>query len=273
MELNTQSKDKYDLYAIIDTALKQIEANKVEPGFTAEIEKRRNTPVKIFHTNDELLRIFAYLIAYSQNANSDNIKKLINGKSLDNAFAGFDTAIVSQLNPFQVLDDHWKTISAMRFEAKVFHIIGIARKLHRDRSIVEIFQKIDALLSVWRVDDLDDFWKAFDVLLAKLKKHKVNFFQSTTSLLHLLMEMGYDCVKPDLAVMRAAQELHLITDEKGDQNLRQVVRTLQEYALLRGLKPSVVDFYFLIRGGQKWARQFVHERYYQEMPASINKPR
>ncbi len=45
------------------------------------------------------------------------------------------------------------------------------------------------------------------MLLKVMKNHKVSFFGSNTSLLHLLLEIGYDCAKPDLVVMKVAKKI------------------------------------------------------------------
>ncbi len=54
--------------------------------------------------------------------------------------------------------------------------------------------------------DLDRGKTLFDsnlgplLLLLVLKKEKMPFFRRTTSLLHFLLSVGYDCIKPDIIV-------------------------------------------------------------------------
>ncbi len=52
--------------------------------------------------------------------------------------------------------------------------------------------------------DIPIFWAAFDGLRARLIERDFPFVKERTSLLHLLMELGYDCAKPDSAVLKAA---------------------------------------------------------------------
>ena len=89
------------------------------------------------------------------------------------------------------------------------------------------------------------------------KQKKIPFFQSTTSLLHFLLDAGYDCIKPDLVVMKVASKIKIVDSEKGDKNFRATVRKIQQYSLDRNIRPTIVDFYFLIDEGQRGAKKFV----------------
>ena len=75
---------------------------------------------------------------------------------------------------------------------------------------------------------------------------------------------GYDCVKPDLVVMKVAKKLNIVDNVLGDKNFRKTVRFIQEYSIDRKIRPSVVDFYFLIDEGQMGARKFVKPEFYQK---------
>lgn len=99
--------------------------------------------------------------------------------------------------------------------------------------------------------DIEKFWFGFDILLKTLKENKISFFQSTTSLLHFLLDSGYDCVKPDLVVMKVAKKLNFVETESGDKNFRKAVRAIQEYSINRNTRPTIIDFYFLIDEGQR----------------------
>jgi hypothetical protein len=81
------------------------------------------------------------------------------------------------------------------------------------------------------------------------------FLGNITTLLHLLLDMGYDCVKPDIILLKFANEIG-ITDKK------KFVRILQEYSLLRNIRPSIIDLYLLIYGKQLGAKHFVNPEYY-----------
>jgi hypothetical protein len=56
--------------------------------------------------------------------------------------------------------------------------------------------------------------------------------------------------------MNVAQQLGIV-ESTGEKGLIKTVKTIQEYALLREIRPSVIDFYFLVFGEQEWAKQFV----------------
>ena len=111
--------------------------------------------------------------------------------------------------------------------------------------------------------DIENFWKGFDKLLKTLKENKIPFFQSTTSLLHFLLDSGYDCVKPDLVVMKVSKKLKFVEEVTGDKNFRKAVRTIQEYSLNRNIRPTIVDYYFLIDEAQRGAKKYVTEEFYK----------
>lgn len=52
------------------------------------------------------------------------------------------------------------------------------------------------------------------------------------------------------------------TKKQEEQDLENTVRVIKEYGISRGIRPSVVDFYLLIEGGQTWARSHVQGSYY-----------
>ena len=88
------------------------------------------------------------------------------------------------------------------------------------------------------------------------------FFKQSTSLLHFLLHIGYDCIKPDVIIMKVAKELGIVSSNSEKEKL-QVVRFVQLYSISRRMRPSIVDFYLLIYGGQRWAKQFVHPSFYE----------
>ena len=95
-----------------------------------------------------------------------------------------------------------------------------------------------------------------------MKNVKMPFYQSSTTLLHLLMMLGFDCIKPDTIVMRVAiEELGIVGSEKRENDRIGVVRDIQDYSVNNKIKPSIVDFYLLIEGGQTWARKFVDNEF------------
>ena len=75
--------------------------------------------------------------------------------------------------------------------------------------------------------------------------------------------MGYDCVKPDLVIMKVAKKIGMIEKQSGEKNLTKAVKMIQEYSLSRNIRPPVIDLYFLIDGGQAGAKKFVKKEYYK----------
>jgi hypothetical protein len=111
-------------------------------------------------------------------------------------------------------------------------------------------------------EDIDKFWKGFERLLKSLKTYKIPFFSSVTSLLHFLLDTGYDCVKPDLVVMKVSKKLGIVDSDKGNKNLIKTVKTIQQYSIRTKRRPSIVDFYFLIDEGQLGSKKYVTPQFY-----------
>src|SRR5689334_14176059 len=119
------------LYKNIDCVIMKIDDFRNEPLFSQEISRRNNKKVLDFIDDNKILRTFAYLIAYSQNANSELVEQLINQGSLDKAFENFNIRQVVNLNPCDIADTHWDNIKGMRQQAKLFHIVSLARKIKK----------------------------------------------------------------------------------------------------------------------------------------------
>jgi len=248
----------------IDQLITRVNGFRMEPSFGEERLKREQKWVEDVPSGEELLRACSELIAYSQNANSERVKKVIDGGALETALLNFQVERVAKLNPCDVADQHWKLLSGIRQQAKLFHIVKLARILGRTPAIVQVLNESQLPRRVRVRADIEPFWHGFRLLQKQMKADGVPFFQSTTSLLHLLMHMGYDCVKPDLVVMQVARKLGIVSEVKKDANLRAVVRAIQEYAVARSIRPPVVDFYLLIEGGQADARRYVRPDFYNE---------
>jgi hypothetical protein len=256
--------NKEVVFGKIDQIIKNIDIYKIEPIFDIEKNNRKNRKVSAFINDSEILKTLSYLIAFSQNANSELVEQVIKSGKFDNAFEKFDIDKVVSLNPCDIADNHWSSIKGIRQQAKLFHIVSLARKIKGIGSFADILNDTNIPKIITTKEDINLFWEGFDSLLLTLKNNKIPFFQSTTTLLHFLLDIGYDCVKPDLVVMKVAKKLNIVNSESGDKNFRNTVKVIQEYAIDRGIKPSVVDFYFLIDEGQMGARKFVHQDFYKE---------
>ena len=102
-------------------------------------------------------------------------------------------------------------------------------------------------------DDIEMFWVGFSRLQKDLRDKGMPFFAQTTSLLQLLLDLGYDSIKPDVIVMRIAHRWRIVSREKGDSAFRQAVRKMQEYAVIRGRRALAVDWVVLTVGEQREA--------------------
>lgn len=253
--------EKEKVFQEIDEIIHNIDQFK-SSLFTAEYNTRLNKIFSPFLNDDEILKKLSYLIAFSQNANSQKVEQVLKSGELDNAFRNFKIDDVVKLNPCDIADENWISIQGIRQQAKLFHIVSLARKIKNIGSFTEILNHTQIPRTIGSESDIVQFWTGFDQLLKILKNNKIPFFQSTTSLLHLLLDLGYDCIKPDLVVMKVAKKLNIVDSVIGDKNFKKTVRFIQEYSIDRKIRPSVVDFYFLIEEGQMGAKKFVNEDFY-----------
>lgn len=248
---------KPKLYLKIDNIIAKVDSAIIESEFTKEINTRNKNVVSLQLDDNTILKTLSYLIAYSQNANSKRVELLLESGNFDKAFKDFNIDEVVKLNPCDIADEHWDKISGIRQQSKIFHIVSLSRKIEKIGSFTEILNAANLPTKISSPHDINNFWIGFDKLLKMLKAHKIPFFQSTTSLLHLLLHLGYDCVKPDLVVMKVAKKLEIVEEVTGNKNLIKTVKTIQEYAIDRNIRPAVVDLYFLIYGGQTGAQKFI----------------
>ncbi len=248
----------------INELITRVDKYKIEPDFSNEVKARNNRTVPETLSNNEIIKIFIELIAFSQNANSKKVAETIKKPIFKKAFADYDIDKIAKMNPCDIADEYWKDISGIRQQAKIFHIVTLARKINKIGSFDKLLLDTKIPKSITTNADIEEFWSGFKKLKKVMNDHKVPFFRSTTSLLHFLLEMGYDCAKPDLVVMRVAGDLGIVESEKGEKNLVKAIRTIQEYSIDSEIRPSVIDFYFLIDGGQKEATKFVKDEFYKK---------
>jgi len=257
--------EKVNIFRNIDNIIETVDRFKMEPLFSEEKSRRQNKIVSTLPDDNEILRTLSHLIAYSQNSNSEIVEQVLKSGEFDKAFKNFNIEDVVKLNPCDIADKHWNSIKGIRQQAKLFHIVSLARKTKNIGSFADILNQTNIPKAIKTKEDIEIFWLWFDKLLATLKNNKIPFFQSTTSLLHFLLDIGYDCVKPDLVVMKVAKKLNIVDNEKGDKNFRKTVRLIQEYSVDRKVRPSLVDFYFLIDEGQMGAKKFVKPDFYKNL--------
>ena len=246
----------------INKMIELVDKHKL-PIFDDHFERRKNETEVDLTNHNALLRHLAILVVYSQQAQSKSVGKVIESDALENAFLQFNVSEVSKLNPCDVVEEHWQNIKGIRQQTKVFQIVMLARKIPEISSLL-----VDSGIpkQIKSIAELETFWVDFKSLKKELKSISAPFFRETTSLLHLLTSLGYDCVKPDSAVLKAARQLGFLTTEKPkDKDLIQVVKTIQSYSIntKRIKPPSVLDLYLLVHGKQTEAAEFVSSEYYK----------
>lgn len=230
--------------------------------FRAEVQLRKDLRPTFAITDDVLFEKLCKIVAYSQAAKSKRVEGILDDQ-LKRALAGYRVVEAAQLNPLDVVEEHWEHIKGIRKKAKLFHMIQMARDIvgtPRKKGIGNFLANSGLPVEIGSGTDIPAFWDAFEGLRARLIKCDFPFVKEQTSLLHLLMEFGYDCAKPDSAVLKAALGMGLIsslpskTGGKAEEKVcRSVVCMIQEYALFSGMRPSVIDWYMLLEGGQTGA--------------------
>jgi hypothetical protein len=256
-------KSKDEVFESIDRIIAAVNGYTVDSSFSFEVTQRNSRRAPSELTDQKLLEIFTTLIAFSGQAPSDKVRIIVDSKIFNEVFQAFDVIKVSSLNPCDLVEEYWDKIGAIRYQTKLFQIVMFARRIRKIGSLSGLLTQSGIPDIINSRDDIERFWNGFDKLQGSLKQFKVSYLKETTTLLHYLLDTGYDCVKPDLVVMKVAKKIGIVESEKGDKNFRQTVKTLQEYCLDRNIRPSIVDLYFLIDEKQKDASRFVHEDYYK----------
>jgi 3-methyladenine DNA glycosylase Tag len=235
------------------------------PDWEKEIAPRLSKKAHVFPDDRGFMRIFSIAIAYSQNAQSKQVSRLVESVKFHTAFSEFDPLVLSKASAKNILLRFWPHLGAMRFKGKVQRIIdcakvlvGIQKESGSFENYLKVFQIPRRLRSP---NDVEQFWIRFDLLRADLRQRQIPFFGSTISLLQLLVDLDFDSVKPDLIVMRFARRIGLVEKETGERFFRTAARAIQAYALDRGLRARAVDLMVLAFGGQTGARDLLSERF------------
>jgi hypothetical protein len=232
------------IFIEIDKIIEKIDCHKIEPIFSNEIKSRNKREISNDFTNNEIIEI------------------IINTKIFDEIFENYNIEKIIKMNPCDLADKYWDKIKGIRQQAKLFHIITLARKLKKIGPFNKILNELEIPKKIKSEKDIDQFWIGFKKFRTIMENNKIPFFRSTTSLLHFLLEIGYDCVKPDLVVMKVSKKLGIVQKETGEKNLIQTVKIIQEYSIERKIRPSIIDFYFLIDEGQLEAKKYVKSKFY-----------
>ena len=232
-----------DIFNKLDLIKSKVDASKREPIFSDEIASRNNRYENTVATEqNNLLRVMATLIAFSNNAPSDTVGYMIESGVFERVFHNFDLAKVANLNSDIILANEWGNIGVIRFKKKINAIIRCANLLMKNgtekATIESLYKNYNLPKDIKNENDIIRFWDLFDRVIAYYKKIDMPYFKNDTTLLHLLLHLGFPCIKPDLIVMKVAASLGVIKAKDNHNTYssvekRLVVGTIQKYCLLR----------------------------------------
>lgn len=243
---------------------------RVETYQTAKLQKdvneRKNRTPDFSLSDNAILQRCIMLIAYSKQAQSRLVDRLVESGIFDRMFETYDPATVAKLDSDQLLNDYWSQIGAIRQRSKIPAMIRCAEVFlavqQEHSSFMKYLETRDLPTAIRSESDIGAFWKGFKAIQSDLERAEMPFFSRLTSLCHLLQFLGYDCAKPDSVVMSAAAKLGIAPSNLSDGNRRNVVIAMQVYCLCRIMHVPVLDLYLLIGGGQTGARECVEPRFY-----------
>lgn len=272
-------KKASEILEIIDEIISTINKYRVDPGFKDEIRRRKSRNPDHVKSDSEVLRLIASLIAYSQNAKSGSVGRMLGSGTFDMIFHHFNVGMVANADENKIINKYWKTkkdcinnetwnqLTVIRQQRKIYSIIQCAKAM---QDIQNKYGSFHGFLSQYKlpkdlksINDMENFWSTFNDIKNKLQNVRMPFISKTTTLLHLLMDLGYPCMKPDLVVMKVSEELGLVDSNKGERNLIKAIKAVQIYHIQTQMKPSIVDLYFLIWGGQDGVKGLVKPLFYQ----------
>lgn len=262
-------------FKAIDEMVERVNQFKRDPAFKLEVERRAAVVPDLSLKDEKLLERMIILIAYSNNAQAKKVTTAVDEGAFRRAFLDYSVEKVAQLDPETVLQAHWNEIQAVRFKYKVEAMVKCARCLlpirERHGSFMGYLRSTGLPAAVKSEADIQSFWAAFSQIQKYFRDSGVPYFPNLTSLCHLLLDLGFDCAKPDSAVMTASVKLGIVPAKRNpnksrphpERDLRKTVETIQAYAISRSTRAPVTDLYFLIRGGQTWASELVKPEFYR----------
>ncbi len=260
-----------NIFDKLDAIRSKVDASTIEPIFSDEVDTRNSRYENTVETEkNNLLRVMAALIAFSNNAPSDAVGYMVENGVFERVFCSFDLDKVANLNPDEIITTDWNNIKSIRFKKKVDAIVRCAKlliKSGKEKATIEsLYKNYNLPKDIVNEGDIVKFWEQFDMILANFNKLDMPYFKNDTTLLHLLLHLGFPCIKPDLIVMKVAASIGIVNGRDNHNTYRPdekklVVRTIQRYCLQNSIKPAVMDLYILIYGGQKYAFRYVTDGY------------
>jgi hypothetical protein len=256
----------------------RVDRFKVDPEFSKQMEDRQGKVPDFSRDDAQILRDLVVLIAYSNNANSEKVTRLVEGSTFEELFQEY-LAGPGCTAAQEIVDASWHDLKSIRFKRKVDAWVrcreGLRSIRARSGSFMEYLDSVGLPNRIESEADFCAFWKGFDQIRGFLSQSRFPYFGNFTSLCHLLLHLGFDSVKPDLIVMKTAVELGIVppqpqqkknpekTSSHPEASLKQTVQSIQRYSVYKGTRPAVLDLYFLIHGRQASSIALVRPDYYQ----------
>ena len=182
---------KTEIYEHIDNIIERINTYKIEPIFSNEIQSRNNRKVSKNLSENKIIEIFTILIAYSQNANSKLVEEIINTGIFNKIFADFNLNKIVDLNPCDLADEYWEKIRGIRQQAKLFHIVSLARKIKKTGSFNKFLTETEIPKIIKTENDIDDFWIGFKKLKKIMEVNKL-IYESYKSNQKVMLSRKFD---------------------------------------------------------------------------------
>lgn len=263
---------------IIENMIAKIDQSLIGERFSVELHQRVNRSPNMGLSDSVILNRMIDLIAYSSGARSAGVEVLIATGIFTAIFQGYNVQDVSRQSSDKILVDFWGQLGAIRFRKKIPAMIDCARVLLRLEtkygSFMNFLQACQIPTQIKTDSDFHEFWIGFEKVRLELNTLNISYVGNFTTLCHLLMDLGYDCAKPDSAIMRASVDLQIVPKPKkqrknperdapfSERELKQAIQTIQVYAMCHQIRAAVVDLYFLVHGGQSSVVAFVNSSYY-----------
>lgn len=248
----------------IDDIISRVNAHQT-PALAGDIAERSKWSPTLDLSDGDFLKNCIELIAYSQQAQALLVTELIDKGVFDKVFLNYDLEAVANLQHEHLRTKYWNQIGAIRFPQKLEAMVGCAQSLLQIKkqhpSFMVYLRSLKLPVELQSQSDIDVFWSEFATVQQYLQQKQMPFFNNLTSLCHLLMTLGYACIKPDSAVMGAAIKIGIVSSGNNtakptysDVKRREVVKTMQNYCISRSFNIRVLDGYLLIYGGQTGAK-------------------
>jgi hypothetical protein len=204
---------------VIDEMVERVNHFKVIPEFTQQVEERRNLIPNFSWKDEEILRRLILVIAYSNQANAQNVTQIVKRGVFNTIFHDYCIDTTAKLSAEDIKHSYWQTIKPIRFKYKVDAMVRCASCLLAIRGRYGSFMRFVSSTRlpsfIKSESDFRDFWEGFTQIRAYFSELHFPYISNFTSLCHFLMDLGFDCAKPDDKVMEAAVVLPQLEMEEA----------------------------------------------------------